>query len=90
MTDDPRLDELTGDELLAAELALGLLEGEDLLAARGRMARDAAFATLVVNWDERLAPLLDQISGVEPSTAVWPRIEREVDARANAHARRRE
>ena len=32
MTDAPRPD----DDMLAAEYALGLLEGEELLAARGR------------------------------------------------------
>jgi len=35
---------MTSDELLAAEFVLGLLEGEDLLAARARAQSDAAFA----------------------------------------------
>ena len=83
MTDTPHLDELNGDDLLAAELALGLLEGQDLLAARGKMASDAAFATSVAQWDDRLAPLLDGIAGLETPTNLWDRIENEIDARAN-------
>ena len=83
MTDDPRLDELTGDELLAAEYALGLLEGEELLAARARIAREPELAENVAKWEERLAPLLDEVAPVAPSPGLWQRIEDEVDARAN-------
>ncbi|MFT6472484.1 MAG: anti-sigma-K factor RskA [Qipengyuania sp.] len=46
---------MTGDQTLAAEYALGLLEGEDLLAARARVASDALFAAEVDQWHERLA-----------------------------------
>ena len=52
MSTDPRLEELTGDELLATEYALGLLEGEALLAARGRVAREPALADAVAKWEE--------------------------------------
>ena len=59
---------------LAAEYALGLIEGEALLAARGRMASDPAFAAEVGNWERRLAPLLDDVASVEPAPHVWPAI----------------
>ena len=59
--------ELSGDDLLAAEYAMGLLEGEDLLAVRGRMAREPAFAGLVAQWEPRLAPLLDEPARAAPS-----------------------
>ena len=52
---------MTADQLLAAEYALGLLEGEDLLAARARESADPAFARDVAEWQERLAPLADDI-----------------------------
>ena len=52
---------MTGDQTLAAEYALGLLEGEDLLAARARVASDALFAAEVDQWQDRLAPLADHI-----------------------------
>ena len=84
MTDTPHLDELNGDDLLAAELALGLLEGQDLLAARGKMASDMSFATSVAQWDDRLAPLLDEVTGLDAPIDLWDRIENEIDARASA------
>jgi anti-sigma-K factor RskA len=66
---------MTERDALAAELALGLLEGSDLLAARGLVASDPAFAALVADWESKLAPLLDEVAPVEPGAALWPRIE---------------
>ena len=66
---------MTADETLAAEYALGLLEGEELLAARAREARDPAFAAEVANWQDRLAPLADDIHPRMPREQVWQRIE---------------
>ena len=48
--------EFSGDELLAAEYALGVLAGPDRATAERRMARDRAFAALVAAWEQRLAP----------------------------------
>lgn len=76
--------ELSGDELLAAEYAMGLLEGEDLLALRGRMAREPAFAGLVAQWETRLAPLLDEPTRTAPSPEVWSRIAGELEERDEA------
>ena len=70
-----------GDALIAAEYVIGLLEGEDLLAARGRAASDPAFAALVAQWEQRLAPLLDEVRGAEPSPEIWQRIEEEIGLR---------
>ncbi|KWV92562.1 anti-sigma factor domain-containing protein [Erythrobacter sp. AP23] len=69
---------MTSDETLAAEYALGLLEGEDLLAARAREVRDPAFAEEVARWQERLAPLADAIHPRMPREEVWQRIEAEL------------
>lgn len=66
--------ELEGDERLAAEYAMGLLEGEDLLAARGRMANEPAFAGLVARWEQHLMALLDDVADAAPSPEVWERI----------------
>lgn len=66
------------DAIIAAEHVLGLLEGEELLAARGRVASDPAFAALVATWEDRLAPLTDQIAGAEPSPDLWRRIEAQI------------
>jgi len=66
---------MTPREQLAAEYALGLLEGAELLDARGLMASDPAFAAEVAQWEERLAPLLDEIAEETPPAATWARIE---------------
>ena len=71
---------MTERDQLAAEYALGLLEGEDLLAARGRMAAEPDFAAAVAFWESRLAPLLDEIGGAAPDDALWARIAAEIEA----------
>lgn len=81
MSNNPRLDELTGDDLLAAEYALGLLEDEELLSARGRIAREPELAAAVAKWERQIAPLLDEVAGGAPSPDLWQRIESEVNAR---------
>lgn len=67
-------DELTPDQNLAAEYALGLLEGEELLMARGRLAREPEFANEVAFWEQRLAPMMDEVGGAEPSPELLQRI----------------
>ena len=69
-----------GTALSAAEYALGLLEGEELLAARGRLATDDGFAWRKVWWDNWFAPLSDEYSGAEPSPEVWERIAAQIGA----------
>ncbi|MFN3945225.1 MAG: anti-sigma factor domain-containing protein [Allosphingosinicella sp.] len=61
-------------DLLAAEHALGLLEGEDLRAARRLAAEDPAFAATVAEWELRLAPLAADVEEAEPGPEVWRRI----------------
>lgn len=59
------------DPMIAAEWALGLLEGEELLAARGKYATDPAFAWRKEWWDGWFAPLSDAMPGAEPGDHVW-------------------
>ena len=54
------------DDLLAAEVALGLLEGEDRAAARARLLQDRAFARNVADWQERFVAMTDDIAPVDP------------------------
>ena len=54
------------DDLLAAEVALGLLEGEDRAAARARLLQDRAFARSVADWQERFVAMTDDIAPVAP------------------------
>ncbi|KIN73446.1 Anti-sigma K factor RskA [Sulfitobacter guttiformis KCTC 32187] len=66
------IDELAphGDDLLAAELVLKLLEGEELAYATTRLAVDPAFAALVMGWQERLVAMTDSIDPVAPPRRV--------------------
>lgn len=64
------------DDHLAAEYAIGLLDGEALLAARGRAMHDPAFAQAVARWEAHFAPLLDDVPPQAPDPSVWDRIER--------------
>ena len=74
---------MTADDRLAAEYAIGLLEGQDLLDARGRVASDPAFAQAVEWWEERLAPLLDGIAETAPPEQLFARIVAAIDAKGD-------
>lgn len=67
--------DLTPRETLAAEFVLGLLAGEELLRARGMMARDPDFADEVARWEEHFAPLLDDWDDVAAPEGLWARID---------------
>lgn len=62
---------LPEDEMLAAELALGVLSGAERAAAVARAAREPAFARLVEAWEMRLAPWAGEIDEVTPPPQVW-------------------
>lgn len=74
MTDLPPLDRDQEDEALAAEVALGVLDGEERAAALRRVARDPAFAARVVAWEARLSPMADDVPPV-PAPNLLPKIE---------------
>ena len=58
------------DALLAAEYALGLLEGDEARAAARRAAGDADFARLVTDWEIGFAHMAEDLPEVAPSAAV--------------------
>ncbi len=60
---------------LAAEFALGVLEGEDAEAAEQLMRDEPVFQSAVWRWRERLASLTDRLEPVTPGDEVWRRIE---------------
>jgi len=82
----PEDDVTRDDPMIAAEWALGLLEGEELLAARGKAATDPAFAWRKEWWDDWFAPLSDGIAGAEPSDTVWDGISARIAAQQAAAA----
>jgi anti-sigma-K factor RskA len=72
--------QLPEDDLLAAELALGVLAGAERAAAQSRAARDPLFASVVAAWEERLAPWAAEMSEVPAPPQVWERIAAAIDA----------
>ncbi|WP_372801470.1 anti-sigma factor [Paracoccus seriniphilus] len=52
------------DQALAAELAIGLLEGDEAAAAVARLSEDPDFAQSVRDWQERLATLAEDLTPV--------------------------
>ena len=72
-----------GDAMLAAEYALGVLEGTPRTTAARRAERELGFARAVEDWHVRLSPLLDEVEEVPPSPRVWRAIEASV-GRADA------
>jgi len=79
---DPKI--TRDDPMVAAEWALGLLEGEELLAARGKMANDTDFAARKEWWDNWFAPWTDEVAAMEPSPEVWSRIAAQMHNEAGA------
>jgi anti-sigma-K factor RskA len=62
------------DDLLAAELVLGVLDSAQRRSAQTRADSDRAFAERVFYWERRFAPWLSDIEPVEPPARVWSRI----------------
>lgn len=69
---DPGGEETPG--LLAAEYALGLLEGAERQAAEQRLVLDPDFAAAVEHWRQRLAPLATEVAPLSPPAELWARI----------------
>jgi len=66
-------------DMTAAELALGLLDGEERSAALRRLLTDRAFAADVETWRGHLAQLFDLWPEVPVSGNVFGRVERSLD-----------
>lgn len=66
-------------DTLAAELALGLLDGAERAEALRLRFSDPTFAADVEAWGLRLSPLLQAIPPIQPSRYVWGAIEARID-----------
>ena len=62
------------DELLAAELVLGVLGTAERRAAQARLESDPQFAARAVRWERRLAPWLAEFEPAAPPPLVWAQI----------------
>lgn len=74
-------------DMAAAELALGLLDGEEHSAALRRLLADRGFAAEVETWRGHLAQLFDLWPEVAVSGDVFGRVERSLDWPIAAPAR---
>jgi anti-sigma-K factor RskA len=61
-------------DILAGEYVLGVLDLPSRQDAEARIAQDPGFARLVQDWEQRLAPWLDEATPATPPEHVWPRI----------------
>lgn len=61
---------------LAAEYALGTLHGGARRRFESLLPAHAGLQRAVAEWQARLAPLADSVTPVQPSPAVWARLER--------------
>lgn len=76
-------------DLTAAELALGLLDGEERAAAERRVLREPAFAREVEVWSARLAAIAEEATPSVAPPQVWPRILQQLDERGTVVRLRR-
>lgn len=76
------------DSTMAADYVMGLLDDAEQAIAERRLTTDAAFASAVGAWRERLADLDATADPVVPSPALWHRIADTIKATpAAAHSR---
>lgn len=73
-------------EALAAELALGLLEGQERADALRLLLSDPRFAAAAAAWDGRLEPLYDRFAPARPTDGLFDRIEARLPSPAAASA----
>ncbi|AXJ95056.1 MULTISPECIES: anti-sigma factor domain-containing protein [unclassified Sphingomonas] len=73
VTDDP--------DMTAAELALGVLDGEDRAAATRRLIADPAFARDVARWRAHFATLFAEVPDVAPPAHLEGRVRAALDMR---------
>lgn len=84
---DQRLEEVPPDDwILAAEYALGLVDGAERLALERRVRRERAFAGQVAVWDMRFAALHAGVPGAAPPPALKERIDHELFGAARARS----
>lgn len=62
------------DDLLAAELVLGVVDSSQRRSLQGRADSDRSFAERVAYWERRFAPWLNDVEAVDPPARVWTKI----------------
>jgi anti-sigma-K factor RskA len=62
-------------DILAGEYVLGTLDANERPEIEKLLASDAAFARAVNEWEERLSPLSEAVSPINPPASAWNKIE---------------
>jgi anti-sigma-K factor RskA len=78
MSDSRSDDAPPEDWLLAAEFALGLVDGADQLAIERRLRADRAFSAQIAAWEIRLAALYGDVGEITPPAGLKARIDAEL------------
>lgn len=87
MTDDPMIppaDTPIDGDVTAAELALGLLEGDERAAAMRRLLADPDFGRAVERWRAHFGTLVPAIPDATPPANGWTRIDAAIAPAARA------
>lgn len=61
-------------DIFAGEYVLGVLDADQRDRAKQRIGHDPGFARLVVDWEHRLAPLVDTRGAADVPLHLWPRV----------------
>lgn len=69
---------------LAADYVLGTLSAGQRIDVEERLPKDAMLRTAVQQWETKLQPLTQLVEPVEPSPALWHRIENSLPAKPRA------
>lgn len=77
------------DDARAAEYVLGVLGAAERREIQRRLATDSALRTEVERWEDRLAPLMQEVSAVEPPPHIWRGIEERIGVLGQSKSRRR-
>lgn len=79
---DPILSERDDDFLLAGELALGVLEGDERSRAQRKQLSDPEFAAAVDWWSVRLGAMAEGAGSIQPPSNILAAIHARIDALA--------
>lgn len=75
---------LDDTQQLAADYVLGTLSAGRRIEVEERLPRDAMLRTAVQQWETQLQPLTQLVEPVQPSPALWQRIENSLPAKPRA------
>lgn len=67
-------------DTLAAEFVLGTLDARERESVAARRQREPELDALIADWEQRLAPLNDEVQPVQPGPELLTRIEQRIDA----------